>query len=220
MAMHSREKGASALKQDIAELRLLVVDDHAAVRAGLRQLLSEQPGFRVLACKGDAESAVALAEQEAIDVAVVDYQLGGRDGLWVCRKLKRLPYPVRVVIYSGYHDELLAAAAVVAEADALLSKSVFASELCTAVRGVAAGQRRLPILRPWSADMLRSRWDHDEQAIFGMLLAGISQREIAGTLGLSAAGLETRLWAMLRDLQTLPTPSALDRRAAAQDVPV
>jgi len=60
-----------------------------------------------------------VAKREPIDVAVVDYQLAGRNGLWLSRKLKRLPLPPAVLIYSAYTDGVLAAAAVVAEADAL-----------------------------------------------------------------------------------------------------
>ena len=76
-----------------------------------------------------------------IDVAVVDYQLGSRNGLWLSRKLKRLPRPPRVVIYSAYCDGPLAATSVVAEADGLVSKGGIGAELCDTVRAVAHGQR-------------------------------------------------------------------------------
>ncbi|MGH2886745.1 MAG: response regulator transcription factor, partial [Solirubrobacteraceae bacterium] len=79
-------------------MRLLVVDDHPAVLAGLRQLLEDQADFEVAAAVATAEEALSVAEAEPVDVAVVDYQLGGRDGLWVSRKLKRLPDPPAVLI--------------------------------------------------------------------------------------------------------------------------
>jgi hypothetical protein len=85
-------------------LRVLVVDDHPAVRRGLFELLSDQPDFRVIAVASSAEDAMSVAEREAVDVAVVDYQLDGRDGLWLSRKLGRLPRPPRVIIYSAYSD--------------------------------------------------------------------------------------------------------------------
>ncbi|MGI8506579.1 MAG: response regulator [Solirubrobacteraceae bacterium] len=65
-----------------AQTRLLVVDDHAAVRAGLQGLLEDEGDFEVVAAVASAEAAMAVAEREPIDVAVVDYQLGGRNGLW------------------------------------------------------------------------------------------------------------------------------------------
>lgn len=185
--------------------RLLVVDDHPAVRAGLRELLVDVADFEVVGALASAEAAMEVAERERIDVAVVDYQLGGRNGLWLSRKLKRLAQPPAVVIYSAYTDGVLAAAAVAAEADAIVSKGKLGIELCDAIRRVASGHRDLPAVPQRLADILRRRLDHEQQAIFGMLLAGIQPTEIATILGFSSAGLESRLWTMLRRLETLPT---------------
>jgi DNA-binding NarL/FixJ family response regulator len=185
-----------------AQTRLLIVDDHAAVRAGLRDLLEDEGDFDVVAAVASAEAAMVIAEREPIDVAVVDYQLGGRNGLWVSRKLKRLPSPPAVLIYSAYADGVLAAAAVVAQADAIVSKGGLGSELCYQIRRVARGHSGLRPMPRWLGDTIRSRFGHQEQAIFGMLLAGIDTSEIADTVGLSSAGLESRLWTMLRKLET------------------
>jgi DNA-binding NarL/FixJ family response regulator len=186
-------------------MRLLVVDDHPAVRAGLHGLLDDEPDFEVIAAVATAEAGIEVAEREPIDVAVIDYQLGGRNGLWLSRKLKRLSKPPAVLIYSAYTDGILAAAAVVAEADAIVGKGRIGADLCRAIRSVASGHRDLPPLPPRLADSLRRRLDYEEQAIFGMLLAGMEPLEAAATLGLSAAGLESRLWALLRRLEGLPT---------------
>lgn len=181
--------------------RLLVVDDHAAVRAGLRELLDDELDFEVVAAVASAEDALAVAGREPIDVAVVDYQLGSRNGLWLSRKLKRLPAPPAVLIYSAYTDGVLAAAAVVAEADAIVSKGSLGSELCAEIRRVARGGSGLRPVPSWLAETIRMRFGHEEQAIFGMLLAGIQLGEIAETLGLSESGLESRLWSMLRTFE-------------------
>lgn len=129
--------------------RLLVVDDHAAVRAGLTQLLEDQRDFEVVAAVAGAEAAVSFAERERVDVAVVDYHLGARNGLWVSRKLKRLPEPPGVMIYSAHTDGVLAAAAVVAEADAIVSKGSRGTELYAAIRSVARGRRVMPPVPQW-----------------------------------------------------------------------
>jgi two-component system, NarL family, response regulator DevR len=184
-----------------ARTRLLIVDDHAAVRAGLRELLDDEPDFEVVAAVDRAEAGMTVAEREAVDVAVVDYQLGARNGLWLSRRLKRLPAPPAVLIYSAYADGVLAAAAVVAEADALLSKGGLGSELRDEIRRIARGGSGLRPLPEWLGDAIRARYGPEEQAIFGMLLAGIGPPEIARTLELSDAGLESRLDAMLRKLQ-------------------
>jgi DNA-binding NarL/FixJ family response regulator len=185
-------------------IRLLVVDDHPAVQLGLQQLLDDQPDFEVDAVSGTAESAVALAEQWPIDVAIVDYHLGGRNGLWVSRKLKRSPRPPRVIIFSAYANDHLAASCAVAGADGWLNKASLGSELCWAIRSVARGRRLLSRVPQPMADMLRRRLDETEQPIFGMLLAGIGKVEISQTLGLSARELASREDTILRKIEALP----------------
>jgi DNA-binding NarL/FixJ family response regulator len=184
--------------------RVLVVDDHPAIRAGLRELLADRADFHVVAAVPTAESGLAVAERDPVDVAVADYQLGGRTGLWLSRKLKRLPQPPAVLIYSAYADGLLAAAAVVAEADAIVSKGRLGADLCEAIRSVASGRRQLPLLPPRLGESVRCRLDPEQQAIFGLLLAGIAPAEAAATLGLSRPRLEAQLWEMLRRLEGPP----------------
>ncbi len=182
-------------------LRLLLVDDHPAVRVGLQRVLEDEPGFEVVATCTTGESAVSRAEATEVDVAVVDYHLGGRNGLWVSRKLKRLPEPPRVIIFSAFANDHLAANCIVAGADAILSKGSLASELCDVIRAVAHGTRVLPRVPKPMAGMLRHRLEDGEQQIFGMLLAGISRLEIARMLGISSVELESREAVMLNKLE-------------------
>jgi DNA-binding NarL/FixJ family response regulator len=199
----------SPTRGDDPRLKVLVVDDHPAVRIGLLQLLDEQPDLAVVDAVSSAEAAMSFAEREPIDVAVVDYQLGSRSGLWLSRMLKRLARPPGVVIYSAYCDGPLAAACVVAEADGLVSKGGLGAELCDEVRAVASGRSRLPLVPPMLATAMRRRLGPEDQAIFGMLLAGIDREEIATTLGISRSGLESRMWAMLHKLEGLrPDPGS------------
>jgi DNA-binding NarL/FixJ family response regulator len=135
-------------------------------------------------------------------VAVVDYHLGARNGLWVSRKLKRVPEPPGVMIYSAHTDGVLAAAAVVAEADAIVSKGSRGTALYEAIRSVARGRRVMPPVPQWLGDALRRRLDHEEQAIFGLLLAGVKPAEVAETFAFTEAGLEAHLWTMLDRLET------------------
>jgi DNA-binding NarL/FixJ family response regulator len=184
-------------------IRCLVVDDHPAIRAGLRDLLAAEPDLEVTDAVASAEAGAAVAERAPIDVAIVDYQLPGRSGLWLSRKLKRLPHPPAVLVYSAFSDYLLAAACVVAEADGLLSKAALGADLYDRIRQVASGVSRLPMVPPALADSMRRRLDSEEQAIFGLLLARVPSEEIGRTLGLSRAELESRQWAMLRKLERL-----------------
>ena len=97
-------EGVGLRGDPVARKRMVVVDDHPAVRAGLRELLASEADFDVVAAVATAEAAMEVTKRAPIDVAVVDYQLGGRNGLWLSRKLKRLPEPTAVLIYSAYTD--------------------------------------------------------------------------------------------------------------------
>jgi DNA-binding NarL/FixJ family response regulator len=185
-------------------LRLLVVDDHPAVRVGLQRLLEDEPDFEVVAVCATGESAVSQAAHESADVAVVDYHLGGRNGLWVSSRLKRLPRPPRVIIFSAFASDHLSANCVVADVDGLLSKGSLGSELCDTVRSVARGRRVLPRVPRPLADMLCRRLDDIEKQIFGMLLAGVLRIDIEQILALSAGEYEARKAAMLKKLEPLP----------------
>jgi DNA-binding NarL/FixJ family response regulator len=194
---------------------VLVVDDHPAIRAGLERLLDDQPDLRVVRAVSAAEAALSVAESEAVDVVVTDYQLNSRSGLWLSRKLKRLAQAPRVVMYSAYCDGPLAAACVVAEADALVSKSRGGAELCDVVRLVARGGTRLPFVPPALAGAMRRRLGTEEQAIFGLLLAGIERGEVAKTLRLSQADVDSRMGRMLGTLEGLGREPAPHRPARA-----
>ena len=123
---------------------MLVVDDDAAVSWGLLQLLEEQPDLDVAALATTADVAVAQARHEAVDVAVVDYELKERDGLRVTRKLKALVRPPRVVVFSEFANADVAAGCAGAGADALLNRGNLGADVCYAIRAVSRGRRLIP----------------------------------------------------------------------------
>ncbi len=186
------------------QIRLMVVDDHTAVRLGVAQLLEGQDDFAVQLVCIDAEDAMSQAAAPNIDVAVIDYHLCGRNGLWLCRRLKQLAVPPGVIVYSAFANDHLAACCAVAGADGVLNKAGLGSELCDTVRSVAGGRPSLPRVPRPVVEMLRRRLSNTEQQLFGMLMAGIPRLEIARTLGMSARELDSREVAMLRKLEITP----------------
>jgi DNA-binding NarL/FixJ family response regulator len=158
----------------------------------------------VAAVATTAEAAIGQAERGRVEVAVVDYQLGGRNGLWVTRKLKALPRPPGVVMFSAFANDHLAAGCAVAGADALLNKGSLGDELCNAIRLVRRGRKLLPRVPRPMADLLRRRLEDDEQLTFGMMLAGIPSVEIVKAMRISERELAARKAAMLVKLEALP----------------
>lgn len=192
----------------LATIRCLIVDDHPAIRVGLRELLSVEADLEVAAACASAEEALAFAQdaESPLHVAIVDYQLGGHSGLWLSRRLRTLPDPPRVLLYSAFSDHLLAAAAIVAEASAVVSKGALPDELAATIRTLAAGEHPPPSVPPSLAESIVRRLDPTEQAIFGLMASGVPPHEVAETLRLGRRELNTRLWTMLRSLER-PAPS-------------
>jgi DNA-binding NarL/FixJ family response regulator len=200
-----------------AAVRVLVVDDHAAVRQGIRAMLEEEPGIvcvGVAASAGEAHEQWLAMERPPVDVVLVDRHLQDEDGLSLCLWLRtRAPAPA-VVIYSAFADDALALPAVVAGAAGVLAKSSEPAELCRVIRAAAAGERRLPRMPAPVAAVQAARLAAEDLPILGMLRHGVPADEIAATLRIGEAELGARRWAMLEALSAPP-----DRRGEPRRVP-
>jgi DNA-binding NarL/FixJ family response regulator len=188
-------------------IRMLVVDDHAAVRAGLIGLLRREPGLVPLGAVGTVAEALSEARNLEPQVALIDYQLPDGNGLTLCRELKLLPTPPRVLIYSAFARPALAVAATLAAADGLIDKGVEVDDLFDAIRSVGRGERALPALEPEMVSRCTARLDPDDVSIFGMLMSGTSIADVATVLASDEQRVEDRLRAMLGDLLS-ESPSA------------
>jgi DNA-binding NarL/FixJ family response regulator len=189
---------------------VLVVDDHQAVRLGIQMLLDDEPGIAVVASAGSYEGGVEEAGRVAPDIAVVDYHLGGRDGLALTRKLLTLANPPRVLIFSAYADDRLELTALLAGADGVLAKSSLGLELCHRIERLARGCRPSFSISPRTLAAVGEELELEDRPILGMLAAGGDAGEIATVLGLDASELDARRAAMLdrlkRSLRPQPDP--------------
>ena len=123
------------------------------------------------------------------DVAVIDYHLGDRDGLWLTRQIKQRPCPPPVLIYSAFADSALAVAAIVAGADGVLPKTTLAEELTIAIRRLVHRSQYFPAIPASITAALSSRLTALDQAIFSMLIHGVRPGEISTRLALSRRGM-------------------------------
>jgi DNA-binding NarL/FixJ family response regulator len=164
-------------------IRVAVLDDHPAVLAGLQRLVERAPDLVPVAFVETQEALRHELDGSHADVVVVDYDLARGDGLSVAQRLKELPRPPGVIVYSAYAGPALALAAHVAGVDALVSKTEPISELLLAIRRVAQGERILPQLPPDLRHAAMSRLADEDVAVAAMLLAGTSHQGIAEVLG-------------------------------------
>jgi DNA-binding NarL/FixJ family response regulator len=187
----------------VAPINVLVADDHTAVRLGLSRLLAGQHDMRVVAEATSAVEAVRMAG--GVDVAVVDYHLGDRNGLWVTRRLRELDPSPSVLVFSAFSDDALAVAAIVAGADGLLGKTAVGEEVCTAVRQLARGRRYLPRVSPAVVRAMGARLGPRDRAVFGMLVHGLGDDEVAQRLGTTAFQIESARSSILSVLMPAAT---------------
>lgn len=110
-------------------VRLLVVDDHEVVRAGLAAALSQDPGMRVVGQAGSGAEALEMASRERPDVAILDMRLPDMPGPLLCRRLRAALPAVSVVMLSSYLSEDAVRDAIAAGASAYVTKAAGLSEL-------------------------------------------------------------------------------------------
>jgi DNA-binding NarL/FixJ family response regulator len=201
MLVRSTDSNLHLIGTTSTMIRVLLVDDHPAVRLGLRKLIDDQPDMTVVAEAAGVGQALATLDTPT-DVAIVDYHLGsGRDGLYLTSCLKKLDSPPRILVYSAFADSALAVTAILAGADGLLGKDALGDMLCTAVRRLARGGHYLPAVTASVARALATRLNPSDQAIFGMLLHGVEPQTIAEQLRLTPEQLRVRRAHILRRLK-------------------
>lgn len=179
-------------------IRVILVDDHAMVREGLRLLLRTAPDIAVVGEAGDGVAALSIAQQVAPDVAVLDLDMPGGDGTVALRELAKAMPQVRVLILTVHseHERLLPM--LDAGARGYLTKEAASRDLVEAIRVVAAGE---VYVRPASARLLaaavapgsaiksaRDRFrglSDREQTVLRSVAQGYSGAEIARQLGIS-----------------------------------
>ena len=165
-------------------MRVVVIDDHEAVLAGLERVLSRAPGVDIVAALADDDRLPALVAARSVDVVILDYDLERGDGLMACLRIKQHAAPPAVALYSGYAGPSLAVAAAVAQADALVGKAQPVGDLLAAVRQLAGGQRLLPALACDLREAAAARLAGEDLAVMAMLLDGARLADIAGALSI------------------------------------
>ena len=121
--------------------RILIIDDHAVVRDGVKRIIEEQPGVTAFGEAGTGPEAVNLAQQQSWDVAVLDLSLGGASGLEVLKELKQVRPKLPVLILSMHSEEQYARRAFRAGAAGYITKDSPRAELVEAINRVVEGRR-------------------------------------------------------------------------------
>lgn len=174
-------------------IRVMIVDDHAVVRQGLRFLLERQQDISVVGECSDGKQAVTMAVDLIPEVLLLDLLMPQMDGITALREIKRLTPATQIIILTSYHDDDLIFSAIKAGALSYLLKDSSPQELIAAVRAAAKGESRL---HPTVATrVLREMHAHEqsplneltprEREVLAHIARGRSNYEIATALVIS-----------------------------------
>jgi two-component system, NarL family, response regulator LiaR len=190
-------------------IRVLIVDDHAVVREGLRTFLELQDGLEVVGEAGDGEEAVGLAERLRPDVVLMDLVMPKLDGVEAMRELRQRVPGARVIVLTSFLDDDRLLPALRAGAAGYLLKNVQPQELARAVRAADGGEalidpavaaRLVEALADGRADDHPERLTPREREVLGLIGRGFSNKRIALELGVAEKTVKTHVSHLLAKL--------------------
>ncbi|MFT5589879.1 MAG: DNA-binding NarL/FixJ family response regulator [Bradyrhizobium sp.] len=180
-------------------IRVMLVDDHAVVRSGVRLMLGTTDDIVVTGEADSGHAAMKLVAAQVFDVALVDIALPGRNGLELLKQLRQEQPKLAVLMFSMYSEEVYAVRALRQGAVGYLTKDSSAAVIIDAVRTAAAGRKYVsPALVERLAELLGEgvRFPHEalsdrELEVMKLLASGDSLVQIAAALHLSASTVTT-----------------------------
>ncbi len=189
---------------------ILIVDDHAVVRAGLRQIISGVSGMAVADEAGDAGEALSKIKKNVYSVVVLDISMPGKSGLDVLKEIRDSYPKLPVLMLSMYPEDQYAVRALRSGASGYMTKDSAPEELVTAIRTVAAGRKYissdLAERLAYNLDVDVKKEPHEilsdrEYQVLCMIASGKTISEIADQLSLSVKTISTYRSRILEKMQ-------------------
>jgi DNA-binding NarL/FixJ family response regulator len=191
-------------------IRIVIADDHALVREGLRRILNEPLDMEVIGEAADGQAAIDLVRRLHPDVLVLDLSMPVKDGLDVVKELAALRVFTRILILTIHNEEHYALRTLRAGAHGFIYKGTSTEELLNAIRAVAQGIRYLPpelerafaerYVQPEVQESLTERLSDREFQVLCLIASGYTNREIAEKLHISVKTVDSHRRNVLKKL--------------------
>jgi DNA-binding NarL/FixJ family response regulator len=190
-------------------IRIVLADDHAIVREGLKRILSTVPDFQVVGEAADGTQVLQVARQTDFDLLLLDLSMPGRSGMELIRLVKTEKPRVRILVLSMHQETQYAVRAIKSGASGYLTKESASAELEQALRKIAAGgayvsadvaQQLALGAMPGHEVAPHEALSQREFEVFGQLVAGVSVTEIAQRLHLSVKTVSTHKTHLMQKL--------------------
>ena len=192
-------------------ITILLVDDHALVRSGVRAYLETQPELVVVAEASSGQEAMQLAAEYAPDVVLMDLVMPGMDGVEATRRVREISPRTQVVVLTSFHEDTHIFPAIKAGAISYLLKDIGPTELAEAIRAAARGEA---IIHPKVAARLMqelrgnrtqtinpyTELSEREQEVLRLIAEGMSNTEMAEKLVLSEKTIKSHVSNILNKL--------------------
>lgn len=188
--------------------RILIADDHEVVRSGIRGIIEQRPGWKIVAEAADGRQAINLSVATKTDVAILDYSLPLLSGVEVTRQIHARVPRVEILIFTMHDNELLMRELFKAGARGYLLKSEAAQHLVTAVEALAVHRpfftRRVSeaLLETFlsTSSQIEHILTNRERTVVQLVAEGHSNKQIAQVLSISVKTVETHRAAIMRKL--------------------
>ena len=183
-------------------IRILVVDDHPVVRAGLASMLSSIPGLIVSGAASTGEEALQLIDREQPDVLLLDLRMPGMTGIELLKAIRAKPVPPRALVLTSYESDEEIYRAIEAGAQGYLLKSTPQAEIVTAIQAVHSGRHHIPprIAARLAERMVRSALTQRELEILEMVVRGLTNKQIGNALRISENTARNHINSIIRKL--------------------
>lgn len=169
-------------------IRILIVDDHPVVRAGLATLLGTQEGLHVVASAASGEEALEILRQQKVDLVLLDLRMPGLNGIETLQAMRREGIRSRVMMLTSYETDEDIYRSVQGGAEGYLLKNTSQEELIDAIRTVHSGGKYIPrrIASRLTERMMRSELTSRELEILAMVVKGLTNKQIGRVLAISS----------------------------------
>lgn len=168
-------------------IRIFIIDDHPIVRFGLSALLGMQDNIAVVGTAGDGLTALDMIRETPVDIALVDLRMAELSGIETLRRLAAEAPTVRAIVLSSFELDEEIYAAVKAGARGYVHKESSAEEILKAIQSVYAGKQAFPrrIAEKLSHSQMSAGLSEREREVLELVARGLTNKEVATTLGLS-----------------------------------
>ncbi|HEX3663136.1 MAG TPA: response regulator transcription factor [Acidobacteriaceae bacterium] len=198
-------------KPDKRATRILIVDDHPVIQAGLMSMLATHPEVKVMGSASSGEEALARMEEDMPDIVLLDLRMPGMTGIDVLRAMREKKASARAIILTSFETDENIYRAIQVGAHGYLLKDTSQREMLQAIATVHAGRKYIPgqIAARLAERMMRSSLTARELEILNMLSKGLTNKQIGRVLNISDNTVRNHVNSILEKLEVADRTEAV-----------